>query len=244
MKLYTCRILPLFLLGCTAFSPQLPPPASDNIPTQRTSEKRAAPKSAPTASIDESQSLLKQAAKCLDAGDEPAALPLLTAYIEAHPDHATVRAHLAELLLRLHQPDDAKYHLSRYVADAQEQGEPIDQHLVHAETRLVEIAIGQSDAYSERLHRGIGLYLLAERVAKAEDSDEDFVEKTMFQAIAELKDACRENPTEARPHWYLFLAWSQLGQRLPADTHLLRARALAAGGGLTPSEGHALTVAQ
>jgi hypothetical protein len=143
----------------------------------------------------------------------------------------------------LHKPDDAKYHLCRYVADAQEQGEPVDQHLVHAETRLVEIAIGQADTYSERLHRGIGLYLLAERVARTEDADEDFVEKTMFQAIAELKDAVRESPGEARPHWYLFLAWSQLGQRLPADTHLRRARALAAGGGLTPAEVHALALA-
>lgn len=245
MKFYTCRILPLFLIGCTALSPQTPSPSSEPAAAKRTSAKPAPTnvESSATSDID-SSNLLKQAAKCLDAGDEAAALPLLSGYVEAHPDHATIRAHLAELMLRLHKPDDAKYHLERYVVDAQEQGEPVDQHLVHAETRLVEIAIQQGDSYSERLHRGIGLYFLAQRAAKGEDADDDFIEKTLFQAIGELDQAAKECPNEARPHWYLFEAWSRLGQRLPAETHLRRARNRTAAGGLTPVEAHELALAQ
>lgn len=245
MKFYTCRILPFFLLGCTALAPQAPPPAQEKAPSQRTSEKpaiREAERSKPS-EID-SRQLLKAAAKCLDEGDEAAALPLLAGYVEANPDHAIVRAHLAELLLRLHQPHQAKEQLERYVADAQEQGEPVDQHLVHAETKLVDIAIEQGDAYSERLHRGIGLFVLAERAAKGDNVDEAFVEKTLFQAIAQLDQAAKESPDEARPHWYLYEAWSRLGQRLPADTHLRRARNLSVASGLTPAEAHALALAE
>lgn len=245
MKFYTCRILPLFLAGCTALSPQTPSPAPENAPSQRTSEKPAVREvQLAKPSGADSRQWLKEAAKCLDAGDEAAALPLLTAYVAAHPDHATVRAHLAELLARLHKPDEAKYQLERYVADAQELGEPANQHLVHAETKLVDIAIEQGDVYSQRLHRCIGLFMLAERAAKGDDVDDEFVEKTLFLAIAELNEAAKESPDEARPHWYLFEAWSRLGQRLPADTHLRRARKLSFAGDLTPAEAHALAQAE
>jgi F0F1-type ATP synthase epsilon subunit len=246
MRFYLCRILPfLVCFGCTALSPQPATPTNEpDPPADAARQPHTANKPAAATPKSDALNSLKEAARHLDAGDERAALPLLAGYVEAHPDHATIRAHLAELLLRLHQPDEARRHLERYVADAQEQGEPVDQHLIHAETRLVEIARGQDDIYGERLHRGMGLYLLAERAAKAEDIDESFVEKTLFQAIEELNAAARERAEEPRPHWYLYLAWSQLGQRLPADTHLRRARKLAIHDGLTPAETQALTLEQ
>src|SRR5262245_18372499 len=42
---------------------------------------------------------LKRAAECLERGDDAAALPHLTRYVAAKPDHATIRAHLAEVLM-------------------------------------------------------------------------------------------------------------------------------------------------
>ena len=236
MRLCTCRTLPLALiLGCNALSPNSPVPANDEaVPIAQAAEKKIVP-----SEVDPKQQL-KEAANRLDVGDEAGALPSLTAYVAARPEHAAMRAHLAELLFRLHQPVAAKRHLERYVADAQEQGETSDLHLIHAQTRLVEIAAGEGDVFAERLHRGIGLYLLAERECAAREVDDAFVEKTTFLAIAELKAAVAERPDEPRPHWYLFKAWSQLGQRLPAETHLRRARALALLGGLTPAETESL----
>jgi predicted Zn-dependent protease len=249
MRLYACRILPFLLcFGCTALAPQsaTSPVSSDPQPAVAT-QPRVSNKPASVVARSpgpDAKKLLTEAAKCLDEGDEAAALPLLQEYVAAHPDHASIRAHLAELLLRLHKPDEAKRQLERYVADAQQQGEPVDQQLIHAETRLVEIACGEEDAYAERLHRGIGLYVLAERAAKADEVDDAFVEKTLFQAVEELKAAVKERSEEPRPHWYLYQAWSELGQRLPAETHLRRARKLAFQDGLTPAEAQALKLAQ
>jgi Tetratricopeptide repeat len=246
MRLYLYRILPFLLcFGCTALSsPSTATLGETDLPVSAPPQSQVSNKPAVAVREKDALNSLKEVARLLDAGDEAGALPLLAGYVNAHPDHATVRAHLAELLLRLHKPDEAKRHLERYVVDAQEQGEPVDQHLIHAETRLVQIARGQEDVYAERLHRGIGLYLLVEQSAKAEDADDAFVEKTLFQAIAELKAAVKERPDEARPHWYLYQAWSQLGQRLPADTHLRRTRKLSPNDGLTPAEAQALLLAQ
>src|SRR5262245_64912620 len=62
--------------------------------------------------------------RSLDDGDDAGALPPLARYVAAHPEHVTIRAHLAELLLKLKKPGEAREQLERYVADAQVQGEP------------------------------------------------------------------------------------------------------------------------
>ncbi len=190
---------------------------------------------------DDDTHLLKEAAKHLDDGDDAAALPCLVRYVAAHPEHVTIRAHLAELLLKLKKPAEAREQLERYVADAQAQGEPAAKHLVHCHTRLVEIALEQGDAYAEYLNRGIGLFRVAEGLLHRDGGEDDpHAQTILFQAIAELKQAAKERPDEARPHWYLHECWSHLGQSQPAREHLARARRLAPLGHLTPAEEQAL----
>src|SRR5579859_4091732 len=83
---------------------------------------------------------LQRAAQCLERGDDAAALPLLTRYVEANPDHAAIRVHLAEVLARTGQRAEAQRQFERYVADAQEQGEDACKHMIHVQTRLVDLA--------------------------------------------------------------------------------------------------------
>src|SRR5579864_1940041 len=171
---------------------------------------------------------LRQAAACLESGDDAGALPHLQAYLAEHPDHVVVRAHLGELLLRLHKQNEAQKEFERYLSDAATQGEAACRHVIHSHTRLAEIARDHGNGYEERLHRGIGLYLLARQVAGAgEKEDEPDPESLLFKAIKQLEQAAKEGPQEARPHWYLYLAWSQLGQMHPAHTNLEQARKLA-----------------
>jgi len=228
MRLRSLRLLPAILcLGCAVLNGERP-----DAPRGYVAEKKSA---------DDDTPLLTEAAKHLDAGDEAAALPCLTRYVAAHPEQVTIRAHLAELLLRLKKPAEAREQLERYVADAQAQGDSAAKHLVHCHTRLVEIAVEQGDEYSEHLNRGIGLFRVAEGLLHRDGGEDDpKAQSVLFQAIAELKLAAKYRPEEARPHWYLYECWSHLGQSQPAREHLARARRLAPSGHLTPAEEVAL----
>jgi predicted Zn-dependent protease len=189
--------------------------------------------------------LLREAAKHLDDGDEAAAVPCLAGYVEANPAHAVIRTHLAELLIKQKRDGEARVQLERYVADAQEQGEPATRHLVHAHTRLVEIAERDGDAYAEHLNRGVGLFRLVEQMlADPETARDESAQAMLFKAIEELKLAAKEKADEARPHWYLSEAWSHLGQSQPASASLRRAKKLAILGGLTPAESQALAMSR
>jgi tetratricopeptide (TPR) repeat protein len=200
-------------LGCTALQ---------TLPEERRTAKDTPAAPAP---VEES---LRQATSCLESGDDAGALPHLQAYLTAHPDHAVLRAHLGELLLRLHKKGEAQQEFERYLADAANQDDPVCRHVIHSHTRLAEIARDNGNAYEERLHRGIGLYLLARQVAAAPANDENpDTESLLFKAVKQLEQAVKEGPQQARPHWYLYLAWSQLGQMHPAQTNLSQARHLA-----------------
>lgn len=220
----------LLAAGCAAVAPQAVEPAKP--------QAVEAPAKPQAAQDDDS---LKLAAECLERGDDAAALPHLTRYLAANPDHATIRAHLAEVLMRRGRLAAARREFERYVADAQEQGE--SDRLVQAHTRLAEIATADGDAYREHLHRGIGLFLLAKRVqAKPEDGAPD-PQKLLFKAAAELKTAAQSRPEEARAHWYAYEVWTHLGQSFPARTSLRRARDCAALSDLTSAEREGLTAA-
>jgi tetratricopeptide (TPR) repeat protein len=221
--------------GCTAFQA---------LPEDGKADAKS-PVTPPNAVAAPTEESLRQAAACLESGDDAGALPLLQAYLASHPDHVILRAHLGELLLRLHKRIEAQKEFEQYLTDASCQGEAAGRHVIHSHTRLAEIARDNGNAYEERLHRGIGLYLLARQVAGGgEKDDEPDPESLLFKAIKQLDQAVKEAPREARPHWYLYLAWSQLGQTHPARTNLQRARQLAEQAELPAEEFAALQAAR
>lgn len=160
---------------------------------------------------------LSLAAAYLEAGEEAKACPHLARYIAARPEHLSIRLHYADLLLRLHRPKEARPEFERYVADAQEQGEPASRNLLHCHSLLMEIAEDEEDEYNEHLHRGIGLLLLARQRATLPDEEGAFsTEGLLCKAAGELALARMQKPTQGRPCWYLSQVWFQLAQRQPA----------------------------
>lgn len=228
-------------LGCSALSPQ---PVVESTPSTGGGVILVHyPEQAKPPEPDLAQGALQLAAQCLDRGDHAGALPHLAKYVEMHPEHVTIRAHYAELLLRQKQLPEARRQFERYVADALDQGETACKHLIHVHTRLVEIAQEENDSYAEHLHRGVGLLLLARQVASRPEADGPDPEKMLFKAATELREAAKERPNEAGPYWHAYEAWSQLGQQLPARKNLRAAHDAALVSELAPAERQALALA-
>jgi tetratricopeptide (TPR) repeat protein len=181
---------------------------------------------------------LSLAAAYLEKGDEAAAAPHLAQYLATFPEHHVVRAHYAELLLRLHRPGEARRQFERFIADTQDVPELASKYLIHCHSRLMEIAQAEGDEYDEHLHRGIGLYLLACERAELPYPDEGelTVEGVLCRAAGELTMARMRRRDEARPCWYLYEVWSRLAQPRPALRHLREADAAAPFSYLTPAE--------
>jgi tetratricopeptide (TPR) repeat protein len=180
---------------------------------------------------------LSLAAAFLAQGQDEQAAPHLAEYLEAQPDHLVIRAHYAELLLRLERRGDARAQFERFIAEAQDHETLARQHLVHCHSRLMEIAEGEEDEYAEHLHRGIGLYLLGHQRARLDDPDgAPAAEGLLCKAAGELTVAQLRRPNEARPWWYLYAVWSELAQQQPAARALRAAEAAAPLSSLTPAE--------
>ncbi len=189
---------------------------------------------------------LSLAAAYVQNGDESAAAKHLAEYVAAFPEHYVVRAHYAELLLRLHRTHEARAQFERFIADVQDDPQLGPKHLVHCHSRLMEIAEYEGDEYAEHLHRGIGLYLLGcERAGLPEPAEGELsVESVLCKAAGELTMAHLARRDEARPCWYLYAVWSRLGQRQPALRHLREADATAPFSYLTPAEKRDLELAR
>ncbi len=171
---------------------------------------------------------LSLAAEQLQQGNEAAACEHLAKYLTSHPDHDEVRQHYAELLVSLQRPDEARAQFELGMAQAQERGESTLRRRIQCHGRLMELAAAADDEYSRRLHRGIGLYLLALQRAKLGACDSELsVEGLLCRAAGELTVARGHQPGQARPCWYLYKVWSALGQSRPAARWLQRARAAA-----------------
>jgi tetratricopeptide (TPR) repeat protein len=191
-----------------------------------------------------SRSHMSLAAAHLETGDDKAACEHLGRYVAANPEHALIRAHYAELLLRLGRRREARREFERFTADAQDGAERLARHLVHAHTRLMELAEGEEDNYAAQLHRGLGLYWLARERAAVKGADDRLApEGLLCRAAGELARAHRERPGEARPCWYLHAAWSQLAQKHIALRWLRRAADAAPFSDLTPAERRSLELA-
>jgi len=223
-------------VGCQALMP-----SHLATPLELVAEESHAPASPP---IDTDDSL-QQAASCVERGDEAGAVPHMLRHVQAHPDQIMIRAYLAELLLRLKRLPEAQRHFERFIADAQEVTGPANKHLIHCHTRLMEIAQDREDAYSEHLHRGIGLLLLArQKGVLAEADDPALLQKLLCKAATELTEAHTLRPSEARPCVYLFEVWTALDQPLPAGKALRQGRAEAPfSTPLTPAEQRVLAQA-
>lgn len=180
---------------------------------------------------------LSLAAAYLEQGDEAGACPHLAAYVQAHPDHRVIRARYAELLLRQRRLAEAHAEFTRYVTDAQDAEGLTAPHLIHCQSRLMDIAEAQGDVYSEHLHRGIGLYLVGRKRRLLPNPEGELpVEALLCRAAGELTLARLQRPEEARPCWYLYEVWSRLAQRPAALRWLREADAAAPFSYLTPAE--------
>src|SRR5262249_33074183 len=168
----------------------------------------------------------------------------LRQYVAAHPGELLVRAHLAELLLRLKRLSEARAEFEHLIAGAQGDQALSGRHLVHYHSRLMEIAEQTEDEYAEHLHRCIGLYLLAcQRAGLAEPDGDLPAEGLLCKAAGELNLARLEHPDEARPCWYLYAVWSKLGQQQPALRCLRAADEASPFTYLTPVEKYDLRLA-
>jgi tetratricopeptide (TPR) repeat protein len=191
-----------------------------------------------------SQNHLSLAAAYVEKGDEAAACAHLSKFLESNPDHKNARFYYAELLLRCQRLAEALMQFERAVADGQQEAEPDLTHLVHCHTRLMAIAEGLEDEYHLHLHRGIGMYCLAQARRQVDDPDGDLsVQGLLCKAAGELAQARARRPGEARPCWYLYATWRQLAQQQLAHRWLDEAQRAAPFTYLTPMEHAQLALA-
>jgi hypothetical protein len=190
------------------------------------------------------QNHLSIAAAHLALGQQQESLPHLAAYLKARPDHFLIRWHYAEVLMNLDRPGEALAQLDRFVASAQDHPRIAEEHLVACHTRMMELAERQGDEYREHLHRGIGLYLLAQKRAELRDArSRRLAEELLCKAAAELTLARVSRPSQARPCWYLYGVWTSLAQRQPAIRWLREAEHYGPMNDLTPAERRELYMA-
>jgi hypothetical protein len=155
-----------------------------------------------------------------------------------------VRAHYAELLLRLHHETEARGEFERFAADCPGRTVAHLKQLIHCHSRLMEIAEAENRDYEEHLHRGIGLYLLARQHANLEEATGEMSEESLLcKAAAELTMAHTQHPDRAQPSWYLYEVWSRLDQQKTALRCLHDADAAAPFSYLTSAEQSALQLA-
>jgi tetratricopeptide (TPR) repeat protein len=187
---------------------------------------------------------LSLAAAYLERGADGDACIHLGRYVALHPEQLLIRSQYAELLLKLKRTVEARWELTRLLADQQERGDDGLNDVVECHSRLLDLAEKQTDEYAIHLHRGVGLYLLARQRAGLDDPEGVLpVEVLLCQSAGELTLARRLRPGEARPWLYLGLAWSRLGQAGPARRCLQEAAAVLPFSDLTASEQRSLTLA-
>ena len=187
---------------------------------------------------------LAEASRCIERDDLQSAGAQLAIYLDSKPDSQAVRVQYAEILASLKRRLEAQGQFKQFLALAQEQKTEAGATMIHVHRRLMEIAEEANDEYGVHLHRGIGLYLLAQRRAQIDSTEQEMpVEGLLCKAAAELTLAHDERPNEAQVSWYLFQVWSQLGQRHAALARLREARDAAAFSYLSPAESRKLSLA-
>jgi predicted Zn-dependent protease len=178
---------------------------------------------------------LALAAECLSRGDNANAAVHLESHVRDHPEQLLFRLQLAELLVRLGRDDAAKTHFERFAADASGAKGAMKDHLVHAHTRLLEVAQRTGDRAGEEFHRGVGLLLLAKEQDASSERDEAFREQMLCKAMKAFNAAKEMNPGDPRVRAYLAEVYDRMGNRRAADTERTAARGSVVPTGLPPT---------
>src|SRR5262245_37146365 len=167
------------------------------------------------------RSHLSLAAAYMAKGEEQEACRQLGLFLDKTPDHRNARLYYAELLLKNGKHRDSFGQFERVAADLQLDTHPESKEIIHCHSRMLELAETEEDAYQAHLHRGIGLYWLAQSRAALDDPEGELpAEGLLCKAAGALKSAHNLRPGEARPCWYLHGVWRQLGQSGPAQRWL------------------------
>lgn len=156
---------------------------------------------------------LALAADALDRGDDRTASFHLAAHLIEQPGDAATRAQLAELLYQQARYAESRREFEEFVVCAQPLAGPVRRKLLHAHTRLMQIAQDEHDAYSEQLHRGIGLIVLVESWdADPKRRDESAANETLTKAVRALRAARNLKREGSRASYYLAVAYGRMGQ--------------------------------
>jgi hypothetical protein len=139
---------------------------------------------------------LRAAALLVDRGEIAPAIPHLKAHLKQHPDAPMIRAYLAELLMKAGHEGEAKTEYEQFVRDASGQDGLAKHHLVHAHTKLMEIAAEADDSFHEYYHRGAALMHLASPDA---EGGERWNEQTLTKALAATRKAIELDAGNPRP---------------------------------------------
>jgi hypothetical protein len=185
---------------------------------------------------------LSLAANCLEQGNDSEAVPHLINHMRRHPEQVMFRMQIGEILYRLKRWGEAHQQMEDFVAGAQDGTKTIQKQLIHAHTRLMEIAKQREDDYTEHLNRGIGLFLIADELG-SKQADPAERQRLLIRSANELKLALELRTDEARPAWYLHRVWADLDQPRAAEKMLRKARSASAFTTLTPKEQSELQLA-
>src|SRR5579872_533876 len=153
--------------------------------------------------VDSTDDPLTNFTEALKRGDKLVAASHLETYVRQHPDQAMFRLQLAELLIQTKNDAKARAHYEQFVASAQRAPETIHKYLVHAHTRLMEIAQRKNDPFNELLHRGIGLLILVQEQDSNPERDAEFCEEMLCKSLKALIEAKELKPGDQRVRVYL-----------------------------------------
>lgn len=184
-------------------------------PSEEKAPKRVEAK--PISRVSEDSDALSLAADALANGDDKTAAREFRRHLQKHPKQFLFRYQLAEIHFRTGDDTSAKQEFLQTIADAQEAKTVNTTLLVRCHTFLLEIAIEKKDTYSEHLHRGIGLTLLAQRITEIEEEQSENAETLLCKAIKELKKAREAQANDAQAAWYLSKCYRGLGESAQAE---------------------------
>jgi tetratricopeptide (TPR) repeat protein len=203
-------------------------------PTEKATS--AAPGSSEPRTMAQARLLLLKATACLEANDLNGAAVVLHRYLQAYPDSVLVRMQLGELCFKLDRNEEAQQQFKAALAEVIDPELSLQARL-HGHSRLVDIALIQKDRFSEELHRGIGLALLAElRLQETHTQSGVSTQELLGKARSALQKAKKYSVSDARPSLYLISVWQMMQQQGNAQRELAQAQLLSHVTRLTPYE--------